>query len=70
MEDEITPEHLGDGVYVSFDGHQIAISVNDHRNPPVVYLEPGVMRNLIAFSQKISEAQQKFLQGLGHANGC
>ena len=24
MEDEITPEHLGDGVYVSFDGHQIA----------------------------------------------
>lgn len=43
------PTHLGDGVYASFDGYHIQISVNDHRNPPVVALEPSVMEALIAY---------------------
>ena len=42
-------EHIGDGVYVSFDGYQIALRVNHHLNEPVVYLDPEVMKRLNEF---------------------
>ncbi len=38
-------EHLGDGVYISFDGYQWWLAVNNHQNK-VVALEPAVVRNL------------------------
>lgn len=41
-------EHLGDGVYASFDGYQIWLAVNHHENK-VVALEPAVMDRLIEF---------------------
>jgi len=41
--------YLGDGVYASFDGYQIWLAVNDHRNTPVVALEPLVMEALIQY---------------------
>ena len=44
--------YLGDGVYASFDGYQIWLAVNDHRNK-VVTLEPGVFNNLVEYSNKI-----------------
>jgi len=40
------PTHLGDGVYASFDGYQIWLAANDHRNK-VVALEPQVVMALI-----------------------
>ncbi len=53
MTDDVSPghpsqhdEHLGDGVYASFDGYQIWLAANDHRNK-VVALEPTVMRALV-----------------------
>jgi hypothetical protein len=38
--------YLGDGVYAQFDGFHVCLIVNDHRNEPVVYLDPGVMEAL------------------------
>jgi heme exporter protein D len=48
-------EYLGDGVYASFDGSQIWLAVNDHRNK-VVALEPMVMASLVRYSQRLSQA--------------
>lgn len=48
----VEPAYLGDGVYASFDGYQILISVNDHRNPPAVALEPEVIESLIRYRDK------------------
>lgn len=48
------PQHLGDGVYASFDGYHINIAVNDHRNH-VVAIEPGVLTNLISYAKAVNE---------------
>jgi hypothetical protein len=42
--------YLGDGVYASFDGFQIWLHVGDHRNPPVVAIEPAVFNALVAYA--------------------
>jgi hypothetical protein len=47
---ETNVTHLGDGLYAAFDGWGIALSVNDHRNPPVAYIDgPSVMAALNRF---------------------
>jgi len=46
------PEHIGDGVYVSFDGSQIWLAVNHHDNL-VVALEPEVFRRLLAYVARL-----------------
>lgn len=48
----MNPRYLGDGVYASFVAGQIALSVGDHRNPPVVFLEPEVLDHLIIFARE------------------
>jgi hypothetical protein len=45
------PEYLGDGVYASFDGYQVWLAVNDHRNQ-VVALEPSVLAALVAYDRR------------------
>ena len=45
-------EHIGDGVYLYFNGCAIEISVNDHQNPSVVTLEPEVLINLITVAKR------------------
>lgn len=47
-------EHLGDGVYASFDGYYIHLAVNDHRNL-VVALEPEVQQRLVKYFNRIDE---------------
>lgn len=44
-------EYIGDGVYLSFDGYQVWIAVNDHRNK-VVAIEPMVAPLLISYLNK------------------
>lgn len=44
-------EYLGDGVYASFDGFQIWLAVNDHRNQ-VIAIEPNVLSRLIEYAKK------------------
>ena len=50
--------HLGDGLYATFDGYGIALSVNDHRNPPVAYIDgPSSMAALIRFWEQQTALQ-------------
>jgi len=45
-------QHLGDGVYVSFDGYNINVAVNHHENH-VVALEPEVIERLLKYVEMI-----------------
>lgn len=47
-------DYLGDGVYASFDGYQVWLAVNDHRNK-VVALEPSVLDALYRYRQRLSQ---------------
>ncbi len=49
------PQHLGDGAYVEFDGYQLWLAANDHRNR-VIALEPAVLRALIEYARRINKA--------------
>lgn len=46
------PRYLGDGAYASFDGYQIWLAANDHRNL-VIALEPAVWHNLLGYAKSI-----------------
>jgi hypothetical protein len=51
-----TQEYLGDGLYVSFDGYQLALKANSHEYPTdIVYLEPIVWDNLVKFVGQLRE---------------
>jgi hypothetical protein len=41
--------YLGDGLYASFDGGMIALRAPRHDGDHVVYLEPEVLANFMAF---------------------
>lgn len=46
-------EHMGDGLYVAFDGYMLMLRVNDHRSEPTFYLEPQVFRALNDYAKRI-----------------
>jgi len=46
------PEHVGDGVYVSFDGWHVNVAVNDHRNHAVAF-DPYALRGLIEYARRV-----------------
>lgn len=50
MIDEKTMQYMGDGVYASFDGHSIRLSLGD--TVPLIFLEWEVMRNLIDYAKQ------------------
>jgi hypothetical protein len=50
-EQEQTTEHLGDGVYASFDGYAIHLAVNHHMNT-VIVLEPDVLKRLNQYAAR------------------
>lgn len=48
--------YLGDGLYASFDGYQIALKANDPNNPTdTVYLDEKVTEAFVKFLDKIKE---------------
>ena len=51
------PKHIGDGVYVSYDGYHIRLAVNHHENH-VVALEPEVMEELIKYHEHIIKSRE------------
>ena len=53
--------YIGDGVYLSDDGWQLTLAVNDHRNI-VAYLEPGVMCQLIDEAAKRQPQVAEYLR--------
>jgi hypothetical protein len=44
--------YLGDGVYASYDGYQIWLAVNHHKNIQVA-IDPKVMRELLAYASRV-----------------
>ena len=40
-------KYLGDGVYVDFDGYQVALSTDNGIDVAIIYLEPEVLAALI-----------------------
>lgn len=60
--------HMGDGVYLSWDGNGFQLAVNDHTNH-VVYLEQHTLENIIRASvdklaeeYKSSDVRNEFVQ--------
>jgi hypothetical protein len=49
-------EHLGYGIYATWNGCAIELRVNDHRAEPVVHLEPSQVAELVKFLQRKQEA--------------
>lgn len=45
-------QYLGDSVYASHDGYQVWLSVGDHRNAPVIALEPAVLLALAVYAKQ------------------
>lgn len=67
MQAEENCRHIGDGVYVDFDGYQFAIRVNDHRSDPVVFFEPSVMDALINYRNEIlGQAKTEAPEAVGY----
>ena len=57
---KIIEGYLGDGLYVSFDGYQLALKANHHEYPTdIVYLEPQVWENLVKFVERLKEKDGK-----------
>lgn len=52
-------DHLGDGVYVHFTGYSYEISVNNHRNPPVVHLDNSIIDALNRFRKRMEEKHKR-----------
>lgn len=45
-------DYLSDGLYVGFDGYQIALKANHHQHPTdTVYLERGVFDALLRYAE-------------------
>ena len=47
-------EHIGDGVYVKFDGFGVWLHNNSHDNPTdKIYLEPQILQALNEYVEKM-----------------
>ena len=47
--------YLGDGLYASFNGYQIKLRAPDSAGERVVYMEPEVVREFLAFIEKLRQ---------------
>ena len=54
------PKHIGDGVYVSYDGYQIKLMANSHIHPTdTIYLDVEVVANLLTVIEKIKKGNDE-----------
>lgn len=54
-------DHLGDGVYVEFDGHMFVLRANDHRDgycTDKIYLEQSVIEALKRFVARVKDIRE------------
>ena len=49
---QLTDQHLGDGVYASFDGYHVVLDLRAQDDTTRICLEPQVLRNLIYYAQR------------------
>ncbi len=59
MTTRVEPRYLGDGVYATYDGYQIELRLNDHREQPVIYLDPDVMKALVGYAATIERIRKE-----------
>lgn len=52
------PEHLGDGLYVGFDGEDIVFSVNHHNNHKA-FMSASALRNFLSWLSRYPEFEAK-----------
>jgi hypothetical protein len=46
--------HIGDGVYVSYDGWQLKVMANSHDRPTdTIYFEPEVVANFLKLIERL-----------------
>ena len=57
MSRPIPPDHLGDGVYVTDEGHSVAIRVGDHRTAPCVHLDRSIITALSRYADRCELAR-------------
>lgn len=58
MEELEATDHIGDGVYVLYDGYGVWLYANHHKHPTgKVYLEPYVLNNLVHFMKSKKEGK-------------
>lgn len=51
-------EYLGDGLYVNFDGYQIALSAeNGITATDTVYLEPQVLQSFLEYIARLKDGR-------------
>lgn len=49
MEQAIVFRHIGDGVYVGFDGFHVIVKANDPQTGEGIYLDPHVFQSLVDY---------------------
>jgi hypothetical protein len=54
---ESITDYLGDAVYARYDGVCIGLSLNHHRNEPLIWLEPEVMAALNRFAERAAQVR-------------
>lgn len=59
MTNIISETYLGDAVYANFDGNLIALTLNDHRNPALLYLDYDTWKALKAYGEKVFEGSHR-----------
>ncbi|MCK5020131.1 MAG: hypothetical protein KAS32_23960 [Candidatus Peribacteraceae bacterium] len=59
MAKNINIEYLGGGVYAKWENGMIALSVNDHRNHPVVFLELNEIKTLNSFVARMQRKENE-----------
>ena len=58
MTSKVKYDYLGDGLYVQFDGYQLALKANHHEYPTdTVYMEPQVWGNLVKFVERLKDKE-------------
>lgn len=55
----IEPKYIGDGVYASFDGFQIWLTVGHHEAAPLVALEPQAFAGLLRYAKAINQLAKR-----------
>lgn len=55
----IKPRYIGDGVYLSFDGFNVWVAVNDATNN-VVAMEPSVIDAFVDFVNDLQQAKADY----------
>ncbi len=64
--DGIPMEYLGDAVYAKFENGMVGLTLNDHRNDTLIWLEPEVLQSLMRFHRDVMKLKPADKKGVAH----